>query len=105
MKTIPFAAKLWRKTLFGEPERCGSSLPSQHAWWDVIAAAQVFESVKPCLLCSDPALQDFNSRFRGNGDVAFIKIYAARHFSKTSRILKGLLVLAELSRPAFKFRV
>ena len=70
-----------------------------------MVARQVFEFVEPGLLCPNPALQDFNSCLGSNGDVAFIEIYAARHLFETSGIFKGLLVLTELSLPAFKFSV
>ncbi|HEX2713919.1 MAG TPA: hypothetical protein VHM88_17130, partial [Candidatus Acidoferrales bacterium] len=70
-----------------------------------MAAGEVFECVELCLLLSNPALQDFNSCFGSNGDVAFAEIYAARRCPQTSRIFKGLPVLPELSLPAFKFSV
>ena len=70
-----------------------------------MAAGEVFECVELCLLFSNPALQDFNSCFGSNGNVAFVEIYAARRCPQASRIFKGLPVLTELSLPAFKFSV
>jgi len=79
-------------------------MASQRTWWNAIAAGEVFKCVELCFFFSNSALEDFNCCFGSNGDVVFAEIYAARR-SKTSRIFKGLPVLAELSLPAFKFSV
>jgi hypothetical protein len=82
--------------------RQGTSLAAHRARRDVIATGQVFQCVE-LRLCFIYALpKNLNAGLRGNSNIAFNQIYAARRFPKTSRIVNRMPIFVELGLSAFK---